>query len=74
MGMAIRPSEQACGATVTGVDLTKELAQCPVTDICQEWSSNMLVMWDNRSVLHQATGGYGGYDRLLHRTTTGSLS
>ena len=29
----------------------------------------MLIMWDNRSVLHRATGGYDGYDRLLHRTT-----
>lgn len=33
------------------------------------WSENMLVMWDNRSVLHRATGGYDGHDRLLHRTT-----
>ena len=34
-----------------------------------KWQTNMLVMWDNRSVLHKATGGYDGYDRLLHRTT-----
>ena len=33
------------------------------------WSPNMLVMWDNRSVLHRATGGYDGHHRLLHRTT-----
>ncbi len=33
------------------------------------WQKNMLVMWDNRSLLHAATGGYDGYDRLLHRTT-----
>lgn len=33
------------------------------------WQPDMLVMWDNRSVLHRATGGYEGYDRLLHRTT-----
>ena len=33
------------------------------------WTPNMLVMWDNRSLLHSATGGYDGYDRLLHRTT-----
>ena len=31
--------------------------------------SGVLVIWDNRSVLHSATGGYDGYDRLLHRTT-----
>ena len=33
------------------------------------WQKDMLVMWDNRSLLHAATGGYDGYDRLLHRTT-----
>ena len=33
------------------------------------WQKDMLVMWDNRSVLHAATGGYDGYDRLLYRTT-----
>jgi taurine dioxygenase len=37
-----------------------------------EWEPNMLVMWDNRSVLHRATGGYEGHDRLLHRTTIGA--
>lgn len=36
-----------------------------------KWAPNMLVMWDNRSVLHMATGGYDGYARLLHRTTIG---
>ncbi len=36
------------------------------------WEPNMLVMWDNRSVLHKATGGYGGHERLLHRTTIGA--
>lgn len=34
-----------------------------------QWRKNTLVMWDNRSVLHCATGGYEGYERLLHRTT-----
>ncbi|NWG92507.1 MAG: TauD/TfdA family dioxygenase [Parvularculaceae bacterium] len=38
----------------------------------QKWSANMLLMWDNRSVLHMATGGYSGHERLLHRTTIGS--
>jgi taurine dioxygenase len=37
-----------------------------------QWRSNMLVMWDNRSLLHRATGGYEGQDRLLHRTTIGA--
>ncbi len=38
-----------------------------------KWRQNMLVMWDNRSVLHMATGGYDGHARLLHRTTIGAL-
>ena len=36
------------------------------------WRPNMLLMWDNRSVLHAATGGYAGHERLLHRTTIGA--
>lgn len=34
-----------------------------------KWEKDMLVMWDNRSLLHAASGGYDGYDRLLHRLT-----
>ena len=34
-----------------------------------KWSENMLVIWDNRSVLHKANSGYDGYARELHRTT-----
>ncbi len=37
-----------------------------------EWQPDMLVMWDNRSLLHRATGGHDGHARLLHRTTIGS--
>lgn len=33
------------------------------------WQPGMLVIWDNRSVLHAATGGYQGHARRLHRTT-----
>ena len=33
------------------------------------WSQGMLVMWDNRCVLHAATGGYQGHRRVLHRIT-----
>jgi taurine dioxygenase len=35
------------------------------------WAKDMLVMWDNRCVLHRATGGFEGQARLLHRTTIG---
>jgi taurine dioxygenase len=37
-----------------------------------KWEPDMLVLWDNRSVLHAATGGYEGHTRVLHRTTIGS--
>jgi taurine dioxygenase len=33
------------------------------------WSPDMLLLWDNRCLLHAATGGYDGHDRLLHRIT-----
>ena len=33
------------------------------------WKPNMLIAWDNRTVMHQAEGGYDGYERLLHRIT-----
>ena len=33
------------------------------------WRAGTLLLWDNRSVLHRATGGYEGHERLLHRTT-----
>jgi len=33
------------------------------------WAPRMLVIWDNRVVLHRAYGGYDGYARELHRTT-----
>ena len=37
------------------------------------WDENMLIMWDNRTVMHQANGGYDGYDRLLHRITLAAI-
>lgn len=33
------------------------------------WRAGMLVMWDNRRVLHRADGGYAGYRRLMYRAT-----
>jgi taurine dioxygenase len=33
------------------------------------WEENMLVLWDNRSTMHFAEGGYDGHLRLMHRTT-----
>ena len=34
-----------------------------------KWKKNMLIMWDNRSVMHKVEGGFEGYQRLMHRIT-----
>jgi taurine dioxygenase len=34
-----------------------------------KWEKDMLVIWDNRSLVHKATGGYEGHRRELHRVT-----
>lgn len=34
-----------------------------------QWRPNMLVVWDNRCVVHYAEGGYAGHRRIMHRTT-----
>lgn len=33
------------------------------------WQPGMLLLWDNRCIVHAATGGYDGHARLLHRIT-----
>lgn len=35
------------------------------------WQQGTLLMWDNRCLVHAATGGYDGHRRLLHRITVG---
>lgn len=37
--------------------------------IRHSWAPDTLTLWDNRCVLHHATGGYDGHRRVLHRTT-----
>ena len=34
-----------------------------------KWEPEMLIMWDNRTVMHMVEGGYDGHERLLHRIT-----
>ncbi len=58
-------------------DLLTELYRWQTHEQCvymHAWQENMLVMWDNRSLLHRAHGGYDGYDRLLYRTTIAGIS
>ena len=33
------------------------------------WEPGMVALWDNRCLLHSATGGYEGHRRELHRLT-----
>ncbi len=40
----------------------------PEFQYSHEWKPGMVVMWDNRSVLHKANGGFEGCERLLHHT------
>ena len=35
------------------------------------WQQGTLLLWDNRCLVHAATGGYAGHRRLLHRITVG---
>lgn len=54
------------------LDLTLELNAWQSKDeflYIHKWEKDMLIMWDNRSVVHRATGGYEGYRRELHRVT-----
>jgi len=60
-----------------GFAFLAELAQWQSRDefvYCHRWDPGMVILWDNRAVLHKATGGYQGYRRELHRTTIAAFS
>ena len=42
---------------------------CSPDFVYQHRWTEMLVLWDNRTVMHSAQGGYSGYRRVMHRTT-----
>ena len=57
---------------IEAIPLLRELYEWQTRDEFvhrRRWEPGMLVIWDNRAVLHRATGGYEGYRRELHRTT-----
>ena len=76
-----RETIRACLGYITGIEdmdqqeslgLLTELYQWQTRDEFQyihEWEPGMFVIWDNRSCLHRAYGGYDGHDRELHRIT-----
>ena len=53
-------------------DLLKQLFKHQVQEpfiYRHRWQQGMLTLWDNRCLLHAATGGYEGHRRLLYRVT-----
>lgn len=70
-----------CAGYIVGIeDMAQDEAAAIIGELYQwqtqarfqythRWQKNMLTIWDNRSVLHRAYGGYDGYARELHRTT-----
>ncbi len=44
-------------------------AYVDVSVLRHRWAPGMVVLWDNRCLLHAATGGYEGHRRELHRLT-----
>lgn len=85
MAVSIEPSGQTCGALVRGVDLTRPVSDALLKELFEHqvrpgfvhrhrWSKDMLTLWDNRCLLHAATGGYQGHARLLRRITIGERS
>ena len=72
---------RACAGYLQGIegmerkdssDLLAELYEWQTREEFQythEWEPGMFVIWDNRSCLHRAYGGYDGYARELHRIT-----
>jgi taurine dioxygenase len=60
-----------------GFGFLAELAQWQSRDefvYRHRWEPGMVILWDNRAVLHKATGGYQGYRRELHRTTIAAFA
>lgn len=59
-------------AQAEAIAMLAELAEWQVREefiYRHRWEPGMVLLWDNRSVLHRATGGFEGYRRELHRTT-----
>src|SRR3546814_4245040 len=65
MTIAITPSGQACGARVTGVDLTRPLAPETIADIRAAWLDHPVLAFPDQRMsdddLERFTGYFGGF-------------
>ena len=46
-----------------------DLVRSPDVQTRFRWQQGTALIWDNRTVLHSARGGYDGHRRVMHRTT-----
>ena len=61
------PAERFARFAVVGGQIVE--SNHPAFVYGHRWAPGMLVVWDNRRLVHAATGGYEGHRRLLHRVT-----
>lgn len=62
-----------CVGYIMGINGMEEVTSKDLLVELYQWQKDMLMIWGNISALHLATSCYEGYDRLLHRTTIGSV-
>lgn len=65
--IGVEGMDEAEGNALLG-ELFAHLAH-PEHVLRHRWEPGMVVLWDNRCLLHAATGGYEGHRRVLHRLT-----
>jgi len=53
MSIGIQASGQACGATITGVDLTSELSATEVAEIRAAWLEHHVVAFPNQAMTNE---------------------
>jgi taurine dioxygenase len=65
MGITITPSGQACGASITGVDLSQPLADEQVTEIRAAWLEHKVLSFPHQSMtdddLERFTLSFGAF-------------